>query len=252
MIKIFKLISNIIFITIIVVLLGYFIMRVTNKVEIYNVKTGSMEDKIHVGDYILIVRKKEYQVGDVVTFIRNEGFITHRIVKMEGNRVTTKGDANNTIDEDIPKDNILGKVIIVGGLLNIIINYKFIIAGFLLSLYLISCYIGDGKDEPKDDKLEEQKENVENTTEEKQEVVDEDNSDVSLDKKDDEEISLVIEDATDESTKVDETNEIKNDITEINDEVEELKEESKEMDETVEKTDSSETIEEVPNKKSKK
>ena len=167
MVKIFKLCVNVLFITVIAILLIYFVLRVTNKVEIYNVKTGSMEDKIHVGDYILIFRKKNYQVGDVVTFIRSEGFITHRIIKMEGNRVTTKGDANNAIDEDISKDNIIGKVIIVGGILNIIINYKYAFAGILLSLYRFSCYLGDGEEEEKEkssnDESKDTKEIEENT-----------------------------------------------------------------------------------------
>lgn len=147
MIKVLKNIINVIFIAVIVILIIYFILRVTNKVEIYSVKTGSMEDKIHVGDYILIYRKDNYEVGNVVTFIRNDGFITHRIISMEGNMVITKGDANNTIDEAIPKDNILGKVIMIGGILNVVIKYKYALVGFLLSLYLISCYIGNDKEE---------------------------------------------------------------------------------------------------------
>ena len=58
-------IFDIIFIAIIVILLGYFALRVMNRVEIYNVKTGSMEAKIHVGDYILILKKSRYDIGDV-------------------------------------------------------------------------------------------------------------------------------------------------------------------------------------------
>ncbi len=159
MVKVFRWIVNALFITFISILLVYFVFRVTNKVEIYSVKTGSMEDKIHVGDYILIYRKKDYKVGDVVTFIRNEGFITHRIIKMDGGKVTTKGDANNTVDEDIPVSNILGKVILVGGILNVIINYKYAFVGILMSLYLLSCYFGDGSEDNSKEKMEDEKNN---------------------------------------------------------------------------------------------
>ena len=149
MTKIFDVIVNAIFIVLIVLLLAYFALRVTGKIEIYNVKTGSMEEQIHVGDYILIFRKNNYKVGDVVTFTSGDGFITHRIIQKNGNKVITKGDANNAEDQEIYESSIVGKVIICGGLLNIIINYKYAIVCVLLSLYLFSCYFGkeDNKEE---------------------------------------------------------------------------------------------------------
>ena len=146
MVKILKTILNVFYVIIIILLIGYFALRVSDKVEIYVVKTGSMEEKIHIGDYILIFRKNSYNVGDVVTYTSNDGFITHRIVKKDGSKITTKGDANNTEDNEIVESNIVGKVIISGGILNIIINYKYIIICLLLSLYLFSCYFS------KDDK----------------------------------------------------------------------------------------------------
>lgn len=138
---------DIIFIAIIVILLGYFALRVMNRVEIYNVKTGSMEAKIHVGDYILILKKNRYDIGDVITFASNNSYVTHRIVRIDGDKVTTKGDANNTEDETISSSNIIGKVILSGGILNIIINYKYALAGIVLSLYLFSCYFESRKKE---------------------------------------------------------------------------------------------------------
>lgn len=139
--KVFKMIINVIYIFIIAVLLCYFVFRTTNKVRIYNVKTGSMEDKIHAGDYILIYKMDNYNVGDVITFEVDDGFVTHRIIKINGDMLVTKGDANNTEDDEIRKDDIIGKVILSGGILNIIINNKYALVGFLLSFYLISCYI---------------------------------------------------------------------------------------------------------------
>ena len=157
--KIFKWISNIFFVIIIVVLSGYFILRITNRIEIYNVKTGSMEEKIHAGDYILILKKDTYKVGDVVTYTSGNGFITHRIVKIKGNIITTKGDANNTEDKNIDINKIVGKVILSGGLLNIVIKYKYIFVILLISLYLFSCYFESDK-EKKDDNKEEINEEI--------------------------------------------------------------------------------------------
>ena len=145
--KIVKIIIDILLILIIVLLSGYFVLRAINKIEIYNVKTGSMEDNIHVGDYILILKKTNYKVGDIVTYKREDYMITHRIVKIENDTYITKGDANNTEDEAIKKDSIVGKVVLNGGILNIIIDYKFVLVGFLIILYLISCFIGKSNKE---------------------------------------------------------------------------------------------------------
>ena len=162
MIKIFKWFSNLLLITVIAILSAYFLLRVTNKIEIYNVKTGSMENKIHVGDYILIFKKSNYNVGDIVTYTSNNGFITHRIIKKDGDKVVTKGDANNTEDETISTKIIIGKVIISGGILNILIKYKYVLSGIALSLYLFSCYFESDKDEELENNTELDNNNIEN------------------------------------------------------------------------------------------
>ena len=138
--KVFKIIVDIILVLAIILLIGYVVLRVTNKIRIYSVETGSMEDKIHRGDYILLYRKTNYHVGDVITYKVDNYFITHRIVKIDGNKITTKGDANNLEDEEIDISQVEGRVVYTGGILNIIINYKFVIVAFMVGLYLLSCY----------------------------------------------------------------------------------------------------------------
>ena len=66
--KVFKIAFDSIFIVAIILLVLYFLFRLLGVVDIYEVKTGSMEDGIHAGDYILIVKKNNYKVGDVVTY----------------------------------------------------------------------------------------------------------------------------------------------------------------------------------------
>lgn len=146
MIKIIKKITDILLITIIALLVCYLGLRMFNKVEIYNVKTGSMEDRIHAGDYIFIYKKDTYNIGDVVTFRVENGYITHRIIKIDNDTVTTKGDANNTEDEEISKDKIVGKVLFSGGMFNIVIRYKYALIGAVLSLYLITCFLKEEKE----------------------------------------------------------------------------------------------------------
>ena len=167
MAKIFKLLVNIIFVIIIVLLSIYVLLRMTDKIEIYQVKTGSMEEKIHVGDYILIYQKDDYNVGDIVTYTSNEGFITHRIVRKNGSKIITKGDANNSEDKEIIASTIVGETILIGGILNIIINYKYVIVCILISLYLFSCYFDHNGEEKKRDEAEEKKDETKEYSQDK-------------------------------------------------------------------------------------
>ena len=78
--KVFKIIFDVIFIISIIILGLYFLLRLLKVAEIYEVKTGSMEDGIHVGDYILIIKKSNYKVRDVVTYEKDGYYVTHRII----------------------------------------------------------------------------------------------------------------------------------------------------------------------------
>ena len=141
--KLIRGIFDVIFVIIIVVLVGYFVLRNMGTLEIYKVETGSMEHGIHAGDYVLICEKDNYVIGDIVTYRKDHYFITHRIIKsINGNKVITKGDANNTEDEEIDISAIEGKVIYNGGMLNFVIDYKYALISLFLGLYLLSCYFG--------------------------------------------------------------------------------------------------------------
>ena len=59
MIKVIKKVTDVIIILIITLLAGYFVLRFFGKVAIFKIQTGSMETKIHVGDYVLAVKNKE-------------------------------------------------------------------------------------------------------------------------------------------------------------------------------------------------
>ena len=107
----------------------------------FNVKTGSMQPTLSVGDNIIVKKEKEYKVGDVVTYKKDDIYVTHRIVKIDGNSVTTKGDANTTDDAPFDMDNILGKYVYKSSWLNFIINNKFLICLGIVLLYIIDLII---------------------------------------------------------------------------------------------------------------
>ena len=84
------------------------------------VVSGSMEPNIHVGDMIIYDDHKasEYEVGDVIVYIRNEGtpeemLITHRIVEIseDGTKLTTRGDANRVSDPEISFQDVVGRLV---------------------------------------------------------------------------------------------------------------------------------------------
>ncbi len=155
MAKIFNILFNALLIIIIIALVVYFALRITGRITIYSVETGSMENKIHPGDYILLFKQNKYHVGDIVTFKVKDYFVTHRIVKIDGDKIITKGDANNEEDEEISIKQVEGKVIYYGGMLNFVINFKFVIVVFLIGLYLLSCYFGEDKYKKKKKLVEE-------------------------------------------------------------------------------------------------
>lgn len=87
---------------------NYFLI---NGYSIFCVATGSMEPTISQNDIIIVKKSDTYNVNDIITFIKGDEFITHRIVSVNDETVTTKGDANNAVDVAIGKDKIIGKVV---------------------------------------------------------------------------------------------------------------------------------------------
>jgi signal peptidase len=86
------------------------------RMEVLAVISGSMEPALPYASLIVIRPELTYEPGDIVTFISAVEPIkrfTHRIVSIEGNRATTRGDANNADD---PEPSLLeraeGKVIL--------------------------------------------------------------------------------------------------------------------------------------------
>ncbi len=142
------------------------------------VVSGSMEPTINVGDIIVIkVKNFNYQENDIVTFYDvDSSFVTHRIVKLENDKMVTKGDHNNTEDEALPQSNIVGKYLfklnklgdIFKAFKNPIISLLILIIGILIC-YLLSFDNNTKEDEKQDKELqEEEKKNI--IKEEKNEI----------------------------------------------------------------------------------
>lgn len=78
--------------------------------------SGSAPDHIEVGDLIFVgnIDPEKLEVGNIIAFMENKHITTHRIVAIRtaedgGLLFSTKGDANNTEDEEfVTADNLIG------------------------------------------------------------------------------------------------------------------------------------------------
>lgn len=75
------------------------------------VLSGSMEDRLSVDDLVIIKATDDYKVNDIVLYQDGDSLVIHRIIEIDGDIVTTKGDANNVADEPINKSQIKGVLV---------------------------------------------------------------------------------------------------------------------------------------------
>ena len=145
-----KILQILFIISLIFILLFVMYSRYIKKDKIVNVfgysflivLTGSMEPEIEMGSFIIIKKCNNYNIGDIVTYLEDDYFITHRIVEKDKEKLITKGDNNNEKDIEITNNKISGKVvfssIIIGNFIRIYLKYIFII--FTLFIIFINIY----------------------------------------------------------------------------------------------------------------
>jgi len=109
-------------------------------IHFFIIQTGSMLPEIEIGEMVVVKRKKDYQRGDIITYqVHHSYFITHRIIEKTEEGFYTKGDFNNTKDEEIiTQEEIQGKVILHSKLLGRLYQYRFVIIGILVVLLVIA------------------------------------------------------------------------------------------------------------------
>ena len=79
--------------------------------SMFSTATGSMSPTIEIGDIVIVKIGEDVKEKDIITYKNDNSFITHRIIKIDGESIIAKGDNNNTQDKPIKKDAILGKVV---------------------------------------------------------------------------------------------------------------------------------------------
>ena len=92
----------------------------------FQIVSGSMEDSLSIGDFIVIKDEDEYNVGNIVTYRDNDDL------------VITKGDANNTEDLPISRNDIVGKFLFKSSILTIVSRYKYLFIFFIVGVCIIN------------------------------------------------------------------------------------------------------------------
>lgn len=78
---------------------------------VFEVQSGSMSPTINVDDMLLVKLTNEVEKDDIITYKKDNSFITHRVIEANGNKIITKGDSNNSEDKIIEKEDVLGKIV---------------------------------------------------------------------------------------------------------------------------------------------
>ena len=145
-----------IIIVILIILIGYFSIQkfiLKNKsinflnYNFYTILSGSMEPTINTKDLVVTHPKEKYEVNDIVAFKHDNAVTVHRIVNVEYDNngtelFTTKGDNNNTIDNDkITSSDIIGSyrftIPLLGSLILFISSNPIFAVIFLITIILI-------------------------------------------------------------------------------------------------------------------
>ena len=171
--KVVRVCVNAVLLVIILAGLALTLPRVAN-IKPYVVLSGSMEPTIMTGSIAYVDPK----VGDIITFTFDDGSTTtHRVYSRDGDSISTKGDANETIDAPIDVKQVVGTVRFSIPKLGYALDFATTnLKGSLMiiaALIIASFALEDGKkktdkDEQKDEKSEELKN--EETQEEPQKI----------------------------------------------------------------------------------
>ena len=124
------------------------------------IMSGSMEPELSVDDLIFVVKDSTIELDDVIVYQSKGILVVHKVVKVDGDQITTRGTANDTDDAPISIKDVKGRVAFslggVGKVINVLKTPFVLIAIFILAVYLLlKSYANEknNKDE-KDEKIE--------------------------------------------------------------------------------------------------
>lgn len=116
--------------------------------SIFEITTGSMAGELEIGDWIIVKKENNVELGDVVTFQEDNNFITHRVIEKYNNKFITRGDFNNKSDEAITDEKIIGTVILkvpkFGIIKKVLFNPKILVLLIVIFFLIFSIFADNG------------------------------------------------------------------------------------------------------------
>ena len=124
--------------------------------SLFEVATGSMSPTIEVGDVVITKLTKEVNANDIIVYMDGKNIITHRLIEKNGDKIITRGDANNSEDKPIEEKMIIGEVVKIipqlGTWQQILSSPEVLVLIVILILILSVIYAYTSKPEEKNDK----------------------------------------------------------------------------------------------------
>lgn len=125
------------------------VFPITGNYKLMIVQSGSMAPAIKMGSIVMVKPADDYKIGDVITFgpySRTKAPTTHRVYDIKvvnGQPIyITKGDANEAPDaREIPKRDVLGKVLLSVPYFGYAIDFAKKPLGFMLIIIIPAGFI---------------------------------------------------------------------------------------------------------------
>lgn len=130
--------------------------------SIFEVQTGSMSGEIEAGDWVIVKATNDIELNDIITFKQGDEFTTHRVIEKYNDTYVTKGDVNNSKDEPITDDDVVGKVVKVlphFGILRKTLFNPLVVISLIVTLFLIN-YALKKEDSKKEEELKQKVKNI--------------------------------------------------------------------------------------------
>lgn len=124
--------------------------------SMFEVQTGSMAPNINPSDVIIVKANKNPKVKDIITYKNGNDYITHRVVEAYKGTYVTKGDANNSKDDAIKQEQIIGNVVKIFpkfGIIRKTILNPIVLITLMVTLYIIVSMFTKKDNDMKDDSM---------------------------------------------------------------------------------------------------
>ena len=106
---------------------------------VLEVITGSMANTINVEDFIIVKIGDTIYENDIIVYQDGEDLITHRLIKIDGDKLIPKGDANNS--KDVPINYSKSRNMETSANRTVSLNITFIIYNYNNRDYILQAII---------------------------------------------------------------------------------------------------------------